>query len=272
MSTDKTCVATFNLGTCSPPTVDVDIACDFIDGTTYTGKLVRTVTKTPFPTCSIPAATTNDPIKSNTCVWYCTNGSARPTTCFRPKVVDPVLTPNNDPNGKISFSCTDSDFYALIRDGITVTSGAYTGPITINLSNFGSKKGNYLIKCFSGPDDTSVFDQMPVPFYDPVPLSTDSVTLEATPITIKSGTVSTLTWGINRPSNACAITASPVCAGGSACDGVNDAVRVSAAATLTSKLLTEATDANDPYGSRTMINALRAEKLGNKALGNRLHN
>jgi len=268
MDTNKTCTATFNLGTCPLPlTQDVTVACDAVTGYNVIGSVIRNQIKSAYPTCAfpeLPVTNTNSTYVSESCVYSCINGSKN-AGCVMPTIVNPVLIPNNDPSGKIIFSCSNADSYKITRNGTLIASGNYTLPVTIKLSDYGSVMGNYQIKCLSGDAEEAV-----TIFYDPKPLTTDSITLEATPVTIKSGTVSTLTWGINIPDPACDITASPVCAGGS-CVYPKDNALKAAADTLSLKLLNETTDANDPYGAnRLMSTALRTVPIssgGTKALG-----
>ena len=99
--------------------------------------------------------------------------------------------------------------------------------------------------------------------------TTQTGTFTATPRTIKAGSVSTLQWSINNPTNACSLTAVPVCT------GTCNAARTAAAATLNTTLQTGTTDANDPNNIngelRTIQNAIQTEAFNNgvpgKALG-----
>ena len=253
-------------GACNPLTQDVQVDCDNITGNTVTGQLIRR--QTAKADCTFPSVSTSDPIIKNTCAWTCNNGSPFPTSCPSPVITSISLSGNNTPDGTINFTCTDTQSYTLTRDGIAVTSGAYTGPTSIPLATFGSIMGYYTVKCLSGG---AVPGSKDLPLYDPKPLTTDAVTLDATPLTLKSGTPTALNWGINIPDPGCTIIALPVCPGGS-CNPSMDQNRITYANNLSSQLLNGQTDINDPYGYRPMTTALRTKVVGLKAIGKKSFN
>ncbi|MCX6757089.1 MAG: hypothetical protein NTW35_03015 [Candidatus Nomurabacteria bacterium] len=251
---------------CNPLTQDVQVDCDNITGNTVTGQLIRR--QTAKADCTFPSVSTSDPIIKNTCAWTCNNGSPFPTSCPSPVITSISLSGNNTPDGTINFTCTDTQSYTLTRDGIAVTSGAYTGPTSIPLATFGSIMGYYTVKCLSGGAAPGSKD---LPLYDPKPLTTDAVTLDATPLTLKSGTPTALNWSINIPDPGCTIIALPVCPGGS-CNPSMDQNRITYANNLSSQLLNGQTDINDPYGYRPMTTALRTKVVGLKAIGKKSFN
>ena len=268
VSGNCTVTASFTPGLCSPLNQDVDVVCDTIPGNTITsGKVVRRQTASAYPVCAFPAVTIADPIVTNTCTWSCDNGSAWPhpasPTCPLPSVDNASITGNNTEDAIMSYTCSYSTKYSITRDGVTIVPTTnYTGPVSIDKSINGSIAGNYVIHCWLG---TITPATRAVPYYDPEPLSTDSVMLSASPRTTKAGTISALTWSINNPLPGCTLTAYTVCSG-----VICSPERTAATNAITSELLNGNTDANDPYGSRTMKNALRKVATspgGTKAMG-----
>ena len=82
--------------------------------------------------------------------------------------------------------------------------------------------------------------------------------MNASPKTTKAGTVSTLTWSINNPIDTCSLKAYS--------DNASDAIRLNAL--LSTTTLTNKTDANDPYGNRSMLEALTQTTTNStKAMG-----
>lgn len=268
-----TVVATFSLGTCSAPlSQNVTVPCDPIVGNNVTGLVTRIQYKSVFPGCtfpSLPITNLNSNYVSDTCVYTCANGALNPTACTVPTIDSLSLSGNNTSSGTIDFICSNTTNYTITRDGLSfVTNVSYNGRTYVPVTT----AGNYQLICLSG--SLASAPKTVNPFYDPTPLVTDAVMLNASPITTKSGTLSTITWSINNPTSLCDIVALPVCAGGNTCNTLSDAPRITAANAITTLLSTGTTDANDPYNTtpgigRSMTSALRSivTATGTKALG-----
>lgn len=184
-----------------------------------------------------------------------------------PAAMNVTLTGNHSSSGTISFSCSDSATYSITRaEGATgsfpVTNQAYTGAVSAPVT----VEGNYTVTCSNGSlsDSESVFY---TPYAEGI-----TVSLVATPRSVKSGGVSTLSWTVINPPqgvSACTITASAVCATGACTSPANDD-RIDNASALSAQLQTGRTDSNDPYGaSRLMSVALKtpvARANGKKTL------
>jgi hypothetical protein len=176
-----------------------------------------------------------------------------------PAIVNPTLGGNHTSSGTLSFSCTNTLTYSIIRDGIfLVNNQPYTAPI----SNYPiSTAGNYTMRCTNGTNADSVVA------YDPAPIASSNISLTATPRSIVQNGKVTLQWGITSPNSSCRILATAICTG--SCDSAH----TNAAAALQTILDTSSTDSNDPFGaSRVMKNvadtgALEAPYSGNKAAG-----
>lgn len=165
-----------------------------------------------------------------------------------PAVTNLVLSGNNTTSGSISFSCTNSSQYSIVRsEGATgifpQTNKTYTGPVTVSVS----VAGNYQVICSNGTQTASQ-----TVTYDPNPASSSNLSLTATPRSIEKNAKVTLNWSIVNPSASCRIVVTPVCT------ATCDSARTTEASALQSTLDTGSTDSNDIYGaSRTMTSALQ---------------
>lgn len=173
-----------------------------------------------------------------------------------PQVINSSLTGNNTAQGTLSFSCTYSTLYSITRaEGPTgvfpITNAPYSGPVSVNLT----VAGNYSVICSNSTASSSpaIYN------YDPTPVSSGLI-LVATPTTTKSGSMTTLSWNIASPTNTCSLTAAAVYPAGAT---TTDATKEAAAAALTAQFTNPSqTDANDPYGQRAMLTALRTAAPG----------
>lgn len=195
----------------------------------------------------------------------CANTSEFPPLCPAATVDSKSITQNGTSNAVIKYTCSNATQYTVLRDTgspVVIATTTYTGQVTIPNSVHNSISGNYTIYCWSG-------NMTPTPgslMYSSTALPTNSIIFKATPVTIKAGTVSTLTWSIDNPVSGCKITATKVC-------GATCIPERTADVTQINNELKSTTDLNDPYGpGRDMVGAsgaLTTEAVsgGAKALG-----
>jgi hypothetical protein len=180
-----------------------------------------------------------------------------------PKVIDATLNLNcGNPPPSITLQCLHSDTYELKRASGEMISSVGTTSATVNLIE--PYEDTYKVICKSG-GPAGVASREVLRTYSEIMCQTQTTGFIASPATIRSGNVSTLTWNIANPSPACQITATPVCS------GTCSQTRIDAAAVLNNKLATENTDANDPYSvpgvPRTVTQAITEEAFNNGISG-----
>lgn len=164
-----------------------------------------------------------------------------------PAVTNLTLTGNNTPSGSISFGCSNSSQYSIVRTegatGIFPVTAAYSGPVTVAVS----VAGNYQVTC-----STAIQSASQTVAYDPNAALASNLSLTATPRSIEKNAKVTLAWSITNPNTSCRIIVTPVCTGTCA------AAQTSEASSLQTAMDSGSTDSNDPYGaSRTMTSALQ---------------
>jgi hypothetical protein len=146
--------------------------------------------------------------------------------------------------GHVSFSCNNSDSYQVLKNGILFTSGAYTGPKTIAVTD----SANYSVLCLSGNYPSTPT----VKYYNSPPPPDPIISIVASPRTIAKNTETILTWSVQFPIPSCKLTAKVVCP--------NDACgpeQIAEEAALKVKLVGEKTDMSDPNGSRSITSAVK---------------
>lgn len=173
---------------------------------------------------------------------------------------------NYTSNAVVRLSCTNSSFYKLKKNGVTVDSGVIPEAATSYAKNVNiSSEGDYTLECDYTSTDGHLFDSFSANTLKyrtkpPEPV----VTLMANPVSISRGSASVISWIVMFPNSvqspvrtpACVLTAAPVCTG--ACTAAQNA----ASTTVNAILRNENTDSSDPRGSRkinpTAVNTLPA--------------
>jgi hypothetical protein len=169
-------------------------------------------------------------------------------TCRDPEVVSATITGQYYPPGTLELTCNRSNSYSVTLNGVTITSGAYTVPITYNAITL---PGSYVIRCMYG----SVSAQVARP-YDSFPPAAE-VDLKIVPTTITEEDDVVVTWDTQYPTNACTLSARIVCAN-NACT----ASQLLEATKLNTILNSTTTDFNDPGTSRLLQNAIKQVRPG----------
>jgi hypothetical protein len=179
-------------------------------------------------------------------VAHCVIGGFDTTsgTCVNP-IVDSVIVTGQyySTPGNIALTCLNSDSYKVLKDGTLFKSGSYTGTVNVPVTD----SANYAIICTKGSYDSTPT----VKYYNSPPPPPPVISIVASPRTIAKNVESTLSWSVQFPIPTCALTAKVVCAGTCTQAQINDQTA------LNQKILTETTDASDPYGSRSIVSAVK---------------
>lgn len=200
-------------------------------------------------------STTSCSIGSQSCcpsgqVW---NGTSCVTQTPTPSVTSATVTPvcngTTTSNATLSVQCSSSTGFRVENssDQIISNSSSPSGDVSLN------QTGTYGIVCVNGSTSgTKVYRT-----FSSSLCGTQIISFTASPTTISSGALSTLTWKIEGTPNSCTLSASPVCANGSCSQSATDD-----ASSLNSTLTNGNTDANDPAGSRPIPSTLQNNASG----------
>jgi hypothetical protein len=172
-------------------------------------------------------------------------------TCRDPSVGSVTIAGNYYDNpADLVVTCNNSNAYEVTRGGTFVSGGAYPStrhiPVTV--------AGNYSVVCKYG-----TVDSLPalIFYYTAPPAAT--VTLNATPRTITKDGSSILNWETKFPTNTCTLTAKVVCTN-NLCTSDQNAWQT----TISDRLATGNTDANDPNTQRSITTAVTTPAPGHK--------
>ncbi|MEN9881184.1 MAG: hypothetical protein RLZZ308_367, partial [Candidatus Parcubacteria bacterium] len=166
-------------------------------------------------------------------------GAGNGATCTPPPfVVSAVVTGQyySSPNpGHITLTCDYATGYRVERasTGATFTSGVYSGPVTINVT----ESDTYIMYCTNAGVDSIPVTRR----YEATPPS-PSISLVASPRTIPKDTDTVLDWTIEHPlvaPQSCSFVATPICA-----NNICSQEQLSAVATLNYKLQNDRLDSS----------------------------
>jgi hypothetical protein len=127
-------------------------------------------------------------------------------TCVNPQIVS--VTVHGEyyaVTGRLQVTCSNSDTYRVVLNGVTHQSGAYNGT-TVNVPV--NTTGDYSVYCGKGDYYTN---PPRVVRYNASPPPSPDIVITATPSTLSRESDSMISWRIIHPRPGCTLTAKTVC-------------------------------------------------------------